>query len=450
MHGPITDQTPRRFADPLPARADVVVIGGGIMGVMTAWHLRAQGLSVVVCEKGRVAGEQSSRNWGWIRQQGRDAAELPIMIEAAAMWPGLSAAAGVDLGYRRTGVMYIARTEAQRAGHEAFLRLARGHDLDTKMLTADQVRARLPGAGDWPGGILGGMITESDGRAEPWVTVPALAAALQGQGGTIREDCAVRCLDIAAGRVAGVVTEAGRIACDAVVLAGGSWSSLFLRNHGVSLPQLSVISTAAQTVPMGAGPEVAASDGALAFRRRLDGGFTIAPGNAHEFCLGPDAFRHVRAFLPELRKDPFGALYRLTSPKDFPDAWGTPRRWSAEARSPFEAMRVLAPRPHMKTLAVVQDLFAKAFPTLGRPKIRHAWAGMIDTLPDVVPVVDHIAALPGLVVATGLSGHGFGIAPGLGRVVADMVTGRPVGHDLSRFRFGRFSDGSRIEGGPTL
>ena len=151
-----------------------------------------------------------------------------------------------------------------------------------------------------------------------------------------------------------------------------------------------------------------------------------------------------------MRKDPFGATYHLTSPKHFPDAWGTPRRWSADAPSPFEAMRVLEPRPHMKTLSVVQDLFAIAFPALGRPKIRRAWAGMIDTLPDVVPVVDHIAALPGLVVATGLSGHGFGIAPGLGRVVADLVTGHPPGHDLSRFRFGRFRDGSRIEGGPTL
>ena len=69
---------------------------------------------------------------------------------------------------------------------------------------------------------------------------------------------------------------------------------------------------------------------------------------------------------------------------------------------------------------------------------------MIDTLPDVLPVVDH-APIPGLILATGMSGHGFGIGPGIGRVVADMVTGGRIGHDLQRFRFARFSDGSKIE-----
>lgn len=75
---------------------------------------------------------------------------------------------------------------------------------------------------------------------------------------------------------------------------------------------------------------------------------------------------------------------------------------------------------------------------------------MIDTMPDVVPVIDRAAALPGLVIATGMSGHGFGIGPGIGRVVADLVADRPVGHDLHRFRLSRFSDGSKIAPGPAL
>jgi glycine/D-amino acid oxidase-like deaminating enzyme len=104
----------------------------------------------------------------------------------------------------------------------------------------------------------------------------------------------------------------------------------------------------------------------------------------------------------------------------------------------------------MGTLSDVQDAFAAAFPALGRPRLRAAWGGMIDTMPDVVPVVDRVAAIPGLVVATGLSGHGFGIGPGMGRVVADLVAGRPAGHDLSRFRLSRFSDGTRIAPGPSL
>lgn len=451
MAFPISMASPMRFAGALPAKADVVVIGAGVIGVMTAWHLRKRGLSVVLCEKGRVAGEQSSRNWGWVRQQGRDAAELPIMIEASGMWDGLAKEAEADLGFRRTGVLYVANTDKDRADHEAFMALARLHQLDTRLLSAAEVRAMLPGAAEaWPNGLKGGLWTASDGRAEPWVAVPALAAAAERMGVAIAEECAVRGLDLAAGRVAGVVTEKGRVACDSVVLAGGAWSALFLRSLGVSIPQLSVISSVAQTVPM---PEIfpgAAVDGHFAFRRRLDGGYSIAPGDFQELCVGPDAFRHFRAYLPTWRQNVAGTRLLPLAPKGYPDAWGTPRRWSLDAASPFEAQRVLDPRPNMGALAKVQDLFAQAFPALGRPQIVSAWAGMIDTMPDVVPVVDHVPSLPGLVLATGMSGHGFGIGPAIGRVVADLVTGHPVGHDLTRFRFGRFTDGSRIAGGPPV
>ena len=102
---PISMATPVRFAGPLPEACDVVIIGGGVMGVMAGWHLAERGLRVVICEKGRVAGEQSSRNWGWIRQQGRDFAELPIMMESLAIWRGLAAELGEGLGFRQEGVV---------------------------------------------------------------------------------------------------------------------------------------------------------------------------------------------------------------------------------------------------------------------------------------------------------------------------------------------------------
>ena len=108
------------------------------------------------------------------------------------------------------------------------------------------------------------------------------------------------------------------------------------------------------------------------------------------------------------------------------------------------------PAPNLKLLEKVCDDFAKALPALGRPVIAEAWAGMIDTTPDVVPIIDRAPSIPGLVIATGTCGHGFGIGPGLGRVVADLVADRPTGHDLSRFRFSRFTDGSKIEPAPTL
>lgn len=446
MSFPIRADSPAAFAGPLPEAADVVVIGGGVVGVMTAWFLARRGVKVVVCEKGRIAGEQSSRNWGWVRQQGRDPAELPIMIEALSIWKGLSAEVGADLGFRQTGVLYLANRPADLVRYEGWMVHARAHGLDTRLLTAAEVAAMLPNAAGW----LGGIWTASDARAEPWIAVPRIAAALAAGGTEIREDCAVRALDLAGGRVSGVVTERGRIRADRVVLAGGAWSSLFARAQGLGLPQLSVRATVAATGPL---PEVwsgAAADSHFAIRRRADGGYTLAPGHFHEFFIGPDAFRHLWAFRAQIRNDLSGTRFLPAAPKHYPDAWGTPRRWAPDDVSPFERMRVLDPAPNRAEIERLRSRFAAAFPALGSPAIHTAWAGMIDTMPDVVPVIDHAAALPGLTIATGMSGHGFGIGPGVGRVVADLVEGRAPGHDLARFRLARFSDGSRIELGPAL
>lgn len=343
--------------------------------------------------------------------------------------------------------MYLARTETEMQGFEDWLVHAKAHGLDTMMQTSEQVQTAIKGAvAPW----LGGLVTPSDARAEPWGAVPLLAEGAVARGAVLIEDCAVRRLDRAAGRVTGVYTEKGRIACDQVVVAGGAWSSLFLRAEGVIIPQLAVLASVAATEAM---PDVYAGNAAddrFAFRRRLDGGYSIAPGASHDFFIGPDAFRHMLTYLPVLKKDFRSTRFRPAAPTGYPDAWGTKRRWAADQVSPFERIRVLNPSPNMKALADVQDNFAKALPELGRPKLRAVWAGMIDTMPDVVPVIDRVAAVPGLVIATGMSGHGFGIGPGMGRVVADLVAGNAVGHDLTRFRLSRFSDGTKIAPGPSL
>ena len=113
---PISEATPVAYASPLPSQADVVVIGGGVIGVCTALNLAQAGLSVILLEKGRIAAEQSSRNWGWIRQQGRDLAELPIMVEAIGRWKELAAQTNVDFGLRQGGVTYFANSAKQLAG----------------------------------------------------------------------------------------------------------------------------------------------------------------------------------------------------------------------------------------------------------------------------------------------------------------------------------------------
>lgn len=437
----ITMQTPQRFGGPVPQSCDVVVIGGGVMGVSTALELAARGLRVVLCEKGRIAGEQSSRNWGWIRQQGRDLAELPVMMESLSIWKSHAARFGAALGFAQEGVMYLAQTEAEMQGFATWAEAARLQGLQTHLRTKAEVANRL--GGPW----IGALETPTDARAEPWVAVPILAEYAASQGVSIHESCAVRHLNIAAGRIKGVVTEHGPIACDQVVVAGGAWSSLFLRAHGINIPQLTVLSSVAATEPL---PQVYAGNAAddrIGFRRRMDGGYSLAPGFSHDFFIGPDAFRHFFKYWPQLRKDHRGTSFRLKAPRGFPDAWGTRRRWTGV--SPFEQMRILDPAPNKRALAQAAADFAAAFPQFGTVRFAKTWAGMIDMMPDVVPVIDR-AGIDGLVIATGLSGHGFGIGPGFGRVVADLVAGHPIGHDLTRFRLSRFRDGSVIAPGPSL
>jgi glycine/D-amino acid oxidase-like deaminating enzyme len=113
-------------------------------------------------------------------------------------------------------------------------------------------------------------------------------------------------------------------------------------------------------------------------------------------------------------------------------------------------MRVLDPPPNARAVARMTTRLAERLPALAGLDIVDTWAGMIDSTPDVVPVMDRVPGMEGLWVATGFSGHGFGIGPGAGRVMADLLQGRDPDHDLSRFRFSRFSDGSKLNLGPAL
>ena len=111
--GPKLDPVP---LDPTPpAQADVVIIGGGIIGTSAALHLAQRGVSVALCEKGEIAGEQSSRNWGWVRKQGRDPRELPLIIESLRQWQGLNEVVGAETGFRTTGIFYGIETDADMA-----------------------------------------------------------------------------------------------------------------------------------------------------------------------------------------------------------------------------------------------------------------------------------------------------------------------------------------------
>ncbi len=442
----ITEATPIAFSDPLPEAVDVVVIGAGIIGTSTAYFLAERGMKVLVCEKGRVAGEQSCRNWGWVRQQGRDWAELPIMMESNRIWRELAATTGEnDLAFTPSGCLYLAQSESEMAKYESWYDVAKQHQLDTRLLTADEASALVP---DMGGRWLGGMLTASDGRAEPLVAVPALARAAAALGASIVEDCAVRTIESQAGQIRAVVTERGRVRTDRVLLAGGAWSTHFAANADIDLPQLMVRSTAGRTNAIaGASIPNVSTDG-FGIRRRDDGGYTIATGDLAEHYVSPKSFKYFAKFLKLLKISAKDVRLKAWPPAGYPGAWTSKKRWSGGEVSPFEKMRVLNPPPSEEVRRRLERRLPERAPWLASTGIAELWAGMIDVTPDAVPYICEAPSPRGLFFGTGLSGHGFGIGPGVGKILADLIQERSPGHDLSRFRFNRFSDGSPIVPGP--
>src|SRR4029077_15745254 len=126
----------------------------------------------------------------------------------------------------------------------------------------------------------------------------------------------------------------------------------------------------------------------------------------------------------------------------FAEEWRTPRRWALDAPSPFEAVRGLDPEADPHVVERARASIAEAFPAFREVAVAETWGGMIDVMPDAIPVISAVESLPGFFIATGFSGHGFGIGRGAGRLVADMVMGAPTIVDPAPFRLSRFTDGS--------
>jgi glycine/D-amino acid oxidase-like deaminating enzyme len=429
----------------IPVTTGVVVIGGGIIGTFAALTLASRGIPVVLCEKGYIACEQSSRNWGWCRQAGRDEREMPLIVQSLQLWRDMNHLTQADTGFRECGVLYVGESEADEARFTAWTEMAKPYDIGTRIVRGNELAALMPGATRT---FACGLFVPTDGCAEPQRAAPAIARAAQQKGAIILAHCAARGIERTGGRVAAVITERGRIACNAVVLAGGAWTSLFCASLGIRLPQLKVLSSVMRTAPLADGPDACTYLDDVGYRKRRDGGYTLARGAGYIAPFVPDSLRYLRDFLPTIRKERDSLRVRVNAQSL--RELRAPRIWPLDRPSPFEATRVLDPAPNAKLNREALAAMIAMYPRFRDVHVVQQWGGYIDVTPDVVPYISPVGTLPGLTIAAGFSGHGFGIGPAAGRLAAELAIGATPSVDPTAFRSSRFSDGSPVVIGPEI
>ncbi|NQV58045.1 MAG: FAD-binding oxidoreductase, partial [Alphaproteobacteria bacterium] len=308
--------------------------------------------------------------------------------------------------------------------------------LPAQILSRAELEAITPGnAFDCKGAIF----TENDGQAEPTKVTAALARAAEGRGVEFMTHCAVFEIETSGGAVSGVNTEHGTIRAPVVVCAGGAWSGRMLRTLGLKLPQMWIKGSVARTTQAPIVSHTATWTG-VAFRQRRDGTFNIATRSAdHDLTL--DSVLNFPAFAGSFarnKRDIKLHLNRLAF-----DLLGGSFSKAALARE-LTTYRILDPEPNHKVLKHVLSELHRLLPNTAAVEIERSWAGYIDMTPDMLPTLDALEQPSGLVLATGFSGHGFGMGPIVGRLIAELIQGGKPSLDLHAFRFSRFSDGTKL------
>ena len=362
-----------------------------------------------------------------------------MMIESMRLWRELAYELCEDVGFTQGGCLFAANDEKQMKALHEWLETAREFELDTRIIQQKELEQQVgSSATRW----VGAMYTASDGRAEPHKATPAIARGASSNGAVILTSCAVRGIESTAGAVSAVITEHGAIETSSVMCAAGAWTSYFCRSLGIQVPQLRVRGTVARTAPAAEIMTGNLFDDKIGIRRRQDGGYTVAHGSTLDHGLTPSTFRFASKFLPALMQEI--KILRLSIGRDFFDELALPKRWALDAETEFERVRVLNPDPNPRVLKGIRKNLDEVFPQLADVPIVESWAGMVETSPDVVPMIGEVGDISGFYIASGFSGHGFGMGPGAGKALAAMLTGADNSIDLEPFRLSRFYDGSPI------
>ncbi len=352
-----------------------------------------------------MGAEQSSRNWGWCRQQNRDARELPMATKSLELWEHLARETNQDLGFRRCGLLYLSNDAAEIDTWARWCHFAR--DLGVKSFPLDSTEATKRGAGTgkaWKGGVF----SPDDGIANPERAAPLIAQALVARGGTVLQNCAARGLELEGGRVAGVVTEKGTIRTKVAILAAGAWASSFCRQYGIRFPQASIRSSIL-AIAAGATLPDALHTAQVSITRRGSGGHTLAISGHARVDVTPQQMRFATTFVPMFFK-----RRKALAPGGL-EGWKsgheTLRRWALDRPTPMEKCRILDPKVDSRQIDRTVERARALFPEIKRFPVTARWAGYIDTTPDGVPAIGETPECQGSFSRRGFPAMALASAP---------------------------------------
>jgi sarcosine oxidase subunit beta len=372
--------------------ADVVVIGGGVIGASTAFHLTSLGVrSVLVLERQHLAAGATGKSGALVRMHYTNEAESRLALESLKIFRDFDGVVGGSCGFEAVGFLQLVGPEYREAFQRNVMRQQR-LGIDTREISSDEARALVPGL-DLAG--VGAIAWEpGSGFADPTATAYAFAAAARRAGATIQTHCEALRVVVERGRVAAVETTDGPVATRAVVVAAGAWAQPLLQPLGVEC-------------------------GLQPYRIQVSI-FRWPEGFAHRHPAIIDATQKSW-FRPE------GAAATLIG-VELGSAHGDPEKYDEGVDPGY--------------VAGCRAALATRLPAFADAPMRGGWAGMIMMSPDGRPVIDRVPSLEGLWVMAGDSGTSFKTAPAIGRCLAEWITGgAPVTADLAPFSARRFAEG---------
>ena len=412
--------------------ADVVIVGGGIVGCATAYYLAKRGVRVVVLERGAIASEQSSRAWGFVRQQGRHEAEIAYAAMATRMWQGLAGELQADVEFVQNGILVPCETEADEQRFATSGKIGASHGLSTRMLTSEEIGRLVPELrGKWRAGLY----TAEDGHAEPRKATEAFAAAAARRGAVLLPNSPVIDIETRNGAAFAVRLADRVVRAPKILIASGIGTPHLLRLLNVTAPIQPIRSSVAETNPTMPFSRVAIWGPHAAFRPTLRG--TIYVGNGYRsrgaiYDVTPFSLGALRYFLPTYKKNYSQTRMRLG--REFLSHFL--RSGNSRLFAPLPEPRIDARR-----LGQLERRLYEHFPHLADLGIARMWAGRIDMTPDLIPIIGPVDRAQSIFVAAGFSGHGFALGPATGSLLSEWIADGKPSLDLRPFRPSRFAEG---------